>query len=336
MKILITSNYAPPHGGVATTVYYLAKYVSRDKSEVTIVSFESGFNELKQCNVIRFTGFKLLNDFLFWPWELVQLFFLIRKQDIVFVHVPYFVITNVAAFFGRILGKKVVCMNHGPIFIPWRNKLHLPLINKLVDKWLFLNTENREFVEKYVHNIKPYKYVSNGIELDLYKSRKPVTLAQKFIFVGRLEKEKGMEELIKIAKEFPHFRFGCIGDGAYKHQLVQLTNVTCYGYLPHSEAIKIMSQYDCLLFPSHAESFGLVILEARALGLKIITTNCNSNTRELVNGSGIIVPIKNVNALVNAVKTIDSANATTSSSDLQNYDWKQVIKGYERELLSSW
>jgi len=331
MKILITSNYAPPHGGVATTVYYLAKYLSKNH-EVSVASFENGFSDLKQCTKIQFTGLKLLNDFLFLPWELFTLYFEIKKQDVIFVHTPYFVISNVAALFGKLLGKRVICMSHGPIFIDWRNKLHLPFMNRMIDKWLFLNTENKEFVEKYISSIKPFAYISNGIESEQYKSNKPVTAVQKFIFVGRLEQEKGIEEFITIAKEFPSFQFGCIGDGAYKTKLEQLPNVKCYGYLPHAKAIEIMSEYDCLLFPSHAESFGLAILEARLLGLKIITTNCNSNTNKLVGNGGIVVPIGDMHALRTAMKTIDSVTSPLER-DLQQYDWNEVIKEYERIIF---
>lgn len=344
MKILITSNYAVPHGGVAETVYNLAKYLSLNKHEVTVVSFEKGFESLEKA--IEFKGIKFLNDFLFWPWEIIQLINIVRQQDVIFIQTPYFVISNVAALLGRIFHKKVICLCHGVINIQWRNSVHLPLINCFINKWLFLNKENIKFVKKYVNQIKPYEIVKNGIELSKYVGATrespfkntnylsraqhvaPLQMINKFIFVGRLEKEKGMEETIELVKSFPEYDFGFIGDGPYKEELMRHKNVQLFGYLNTDEKIKIMRKYSCLLLPSHSEAFGLVILEAIAIGLPVITTDTNSNIQALVNGNGIVTKVSDISELRKAVREISKKQIIIDNDYLKEYDWQNLIKDY--------
>jgi glycosyltransferase involved in cell wall biosynthesis len=220
----------------------------------------------------------------------------------------------------------------------------LPLINFLVDKWLFLNEENATFVRNYVNKIKPYQIVKNGIELDKYLNKQNSmkvnnrslttsycllsTDRPRFLFIGRLEKVKGMEELLELIKAFPNFHFGFIGEGYYQKYLARFSNVQLYGSLNESEKITIMKQYNCLLFPSYQESFGLVILEALAVGLPVITTATNSNIPDLVRGNGIIVQVGDARGLVAAVREIAKQPIKIRTEYLNQYHWPNLIKTY--------
>lgn len=68
--------------------------------------------------------------------------------------------------------------------------------------------------------------------------------------------------------------------------------------LPHAEVLREMARYDVFVFPSLFEGFGLVLLEAMAQGLPIITTAHTAGPDLIENGrEGFIVPIRSAEAI---------------------------------------
>ena len=96
---------------------------------------------------------------------------------------------------------------------------------------------------------------------------------EAFLFVGRLEQEKGIVELAQAAE-----RVGvpliCVGDGSLKDWLAQtFPNVTLTGRLSGSEIAHWATKSRALVFPSYLpEPFGLVLAEAVHSGLPVAVT----------------------------------------------------------------
>jgi glycosyltransferase involved in cell wall biosynthesis len=68
--------------------------------------------------------------------------------------------------------------------------------------------------------------------------------------------------------------------------------------LPHSEILKEMRRHDVLIFPSLFEGFGLVLLEAMAQGLPVITTANTAGPDLITDGvEGFLVPIRSSQAI---------------------------------------
>ncbi len=66
-----------------------------------------------------------------------------------------------------------------------------------------------------------------------------------------------------------------------------------------------MAENEVLLFPSLLEGFGLVILEAMAQGMAVITTTNTGGADVLENGrNGFVVPIRDVEALCEALNSL--------------------------------
>lgn len=76
--------------------------------------------------------------------------------------------------------------------------------------------------------------------------------------------------------------------------------------LPHSQVLEEMRSHDVLLFPSLFEGFGLVILEAMAQGLPVITTP-NTGAPDVLthDQEGFIVPIRSVEAITHAIERLE-------------------------------
>lgn len=108
---------------------------------------------------------------------------------------------------------------------------------------------------------------------------------KNILFVGRIQKEKGIDKLISIIKDssFDDVHFHIVGDGVMfeemNRELLSIKNVTIYGRVKNkNELSSIFRKCDFLLLPSvrnkkWEELFGVVIIEAMASGLIVIASD---------------------------------------------------------------
>jgi starch synthase len=77
--------------------------------------------------------------------------------------------------------------------------------------------------------------------------------------------------------------------------------------LPHAEVLEQMRRHDVLVFPSLFEGFGLVILEAMAQGLPVITTPHTAGPEVIADGAdGFLVPIRSADAIAAKLELLAS------------------------------
>jgi glycosyltransferase involved in cell wall biosynthesis len=75
--------------------------------------------------------------------------------------------------------------------------------------------------------------------------------------------------------------------------------------LPHHAVLEEMDAHDVLVFPSLFEGFGLVILEAMAQGVPVITTPNTAGPEVIAEGEdGFVVPIRSVDAIVERLELL--------------------------------
>jgi len=87
------------------------------------------------------------------------------------------------------------------------------------------------------------------------------------LFVGRVSYEKNIEAFLKM--DFPGTKVVC-GVGPVEAQLKQrYPHVRWLGLLPRDELAKVYAAADVFVFPSHADTFGLVMVEAMASGTPV-------------------------------------------------------------------
>lgn len=87
------------------------------------------------------------------------------------------------------------------------------------------------------------------------------------LFVGRVSYEKNIDAFLKM--DFPGSKVVC-GVGPVEAQLKRrFPLVHWLGLLPRPELAKVYAAADLLVFPSHADTFGLVMVEAMATGTPV-------------------------------------------------------------------
>jgi len=132
---------------------------------------------------------------------------------------------------------------------------------------------------------KKPEIIPNGIDLEKYKPRpsKPKKL-KTILYVGRLEKRKGVKYLIQafalLTKDNPDLQLQIIGDGTDRFKLKdyvtnkKIPRVVFRGYVSEEEKIDAIADADVFCSPAlYGESFGIVLLEAMALGTIVLAGN---------------------------------------------------------------
>lgn len=163
----------------------------------------------------------------------------------------------------------------------------------------------------------------NGIDVSYFNRtesvlRKAKNIRKKkyttFCFIGRIVGDKGINELIeafiKLTNEFTKCRLIMVGDFEDKIDPIKPTNkkiifenqqIIFTGW--QDDIRPFLAASDIFVFPSYREGFPNVVLQAGAMGLPCIVTDingCNEIIHNKVNG--LIIPSKNTNALLNAMR----------------------------------
>ena len=181
-------------------------------------------------------------------------------------------------------------------------KLALPQLDKLI----FLNPDDpKDLLDRYNIRVKKIE-VLGGIGLNLKDySHKPITNTQtpiKFLFIGRLLKEKGIHEFVAAAKivkkNYSETQFTVLGaidianPGALKQaELDKLIASQVIIYPGHVDDVKDwIIKSDAFVLPSYREGVPRSTQEAMAIGRAIITTDVPGCRETVVNGvNGFLV-----------------------------------------------
>jgi glycosyltransferase involved in cell wall biosynthesis len=167
----------------------------------------------------------------------------------------------------------------------------------------------------------------------------------KFITIGRLSKEKGHKYLINafstVTKEIPNSRLFIIGEGPLRPKLMKLikdnqleNKVILLG--TKKNPYKYLSKADIFVLSSLHEGLPTVLIEALACNLPIISTNCETGPKEILeNGKyGILVKVANSSDL--ADKMISLAKEGQTRENLSKKSIKRVALFEKRNFIDNW
>lgn len=140
---------------------------------------------------------------------------------------------------------------------------------------------------------------------------RPPGEALRVLFVGSLGQRKGLSYLFDACRELKGaVQLTVIGTRPAAECAVlsrELAAVRWIESCPHSQVLAEMSAHDVFVFPSLFEGFGLVLLEAMAMGLPVITTAHTAGPDLIDEGrEGFIVPIRNARAIAEKLALLHS------------------------------
>jgi len=199
-------------------------------------------------------------------------------------------------------------------------------INNNVDLIIFQNIENKkDFIQYSKYRNKNIIVEGSGLNTKKIKLKKETNPITKVIFVGRLMKEKGIYEYIKIAKimnEYSNLKFYIAGKPDFgnkssitEQELQTIKNNPYVDYLGQINVYEELYKYDVLIQPSHHEGLSRILLESMYAGLFCI---CNDipGIREIIikTNFGILINKNNIESYVDEIEKFNT------NPDLSNYD----------------
>lgn len=190
-----------------------------------------------------------------------------------------------------------------------------------VEKVFLENQANAEEFEKrrILSEKKEVVLHGAGINLEEYRYRLyPDNEKIHFLYLGRIMKEKGMDELFRaverLRKDGCEFVLDLAGffEDEYKKKVEYLQKegiVKFYGFQKNPKPY--YAQADCIVLPSYHEGMSNVLLEAAASGRAIITTDIPGCREAVDDGkSGMLCRVKSTDSLYKAMKRFTKLSRT--------------------------
>jgi glycogen(starch) synthase len=175
-----------------------------------------------------------------------------------------------------------------------------------------------EIVELFGPGLAEIRVIRNGIETARWRfaKRRPRQGPAQLMYLGRLEFEKGIHDLIgalpRIRRTHPGTTLTIAGTGTQQDWLVEqarkhkvLKAVSFTGHLHHDELVNTLHTADLAILPSHYEPFGIVALEAAATGIPLATSNVGGLGEAVIDGhTGVSFSPRDVAGIAAAVRTV--------------------------------
>lgn len=243
------------------------------------------------------------------------------KADAFFIHCPEAFLPLHIMF----PNKPIITFSHGSFFhifdhVRFKN-LQLPVMKILLNsyfqyvirrsKGLFV-LDTPSLIEYTNHNKNVWK-VMNSIDINAYQHRVQTTgQIERAVFVGRLSANKRVDRIIRAVSELPNVNLDILGNGEEYNNLSDLvrqlqcdTRIKLCGKVEPTDMPGRLFTYDVLILNSEKEGMPMVILEAMAAGLAVITTNVGAIGELLDSGTHAIFTNGTVESIVEALKELN-------------------------------
>ena len=228
------------------------------------------------------------------------------------------------------------------------NPLILKVLVSKLDGRIAVSKPAMDFVSK--HFPGKYEIIPNGVDTghfspDVAPIDELCDGKLNILFVGRLEKRKGADYLLeayqRVKRHIPNSRLIIVGPGTrlrhkYEKQVKQsgLEDVVFAGYASYGELPRYYKTADIFCAPATGwESFGIVLLEAMAVGKPIVASNIEGYASLITHGvEGLLVPPKDEDSLTRALTSLMTDESLRQQMGARGrvkakkYDWKYIAQ----------
>lgn len=241
--------------------------------------------------------------------------------------------------------------------IAWEHNHHnndQKYINNLVkscknmDYLVLVSKELKDFYQSYLD--KKAVYIPNCLDSAPKKTSK--LDMTNIISVGRLSKEKGFDDLLRLFKKltfkYPEWRLNIIGDGMERNNLLDLAKelklgdkVIFHGYQDKESINELLCDSSIYVMTSHTESFGLVLIEAMSAGVPCLAYTSAQGANEIISDGvdGYLIKDRNEDEMIEKISDLINdenlrkslgknakAKSKEYSGDIVLEKWNKLIK----------
>ncbi len=183
-------------------------------------------------------------------------------------------------------------------------------------KFILVSESLNEPLSQVEGGIPEPEIIPTGIDTQRFTTTTKRPRPEKLVYIGNLIPEKGVQYLLRALKllldKSKDYSLHIIGAGKYRPELEKEVTALSLGQkvvfkgAVAAEAIpSLLYDYDVLVLPTMVESFGLVLIEAMAAGLPVIST-CSGGPEKIVTPeTGILVQPGSEVALADAILALE-------------------------------
>lgn len=263
--------------GIASFQSNLINYFSKkkintiliDANNETVINLNSKlFNKFYKCNILKefFKTLKILKKINKIDKKKENIFIISNTT----VHALYFLLIKLF-----IRNSKFIVVYHSHIYSLNFIQLSAGMISSLLSLFSFYSIYVSKFTKKWWNIYFPLtklgnqKVIYNYIEIPK-KIRKKNLKSLKIGFIGRFEKEKGINQFLKIANNLSNknLKFFVFGDGSIKIKKNQNKNIKIFRW---TKKEFMYQKIDVLFVTSKIENCPLSVIEAKSYGIPTVT-----------------------------------------------------------------
>ena len=214
-----------------------------------------------------------------------------------------------------------------------KNNLSKNALKYLVQKSKKVIVLNK-FSHRYIDKIAQDKavFVPNFVDEKMINDNHIINdTIKRVIFVGHIEKAKGIRQIIDAARNHPDIVFDLLG--AVREDLSSYrftSNVNIVGRVSIDKVHEYLEQADLFVFPSLSEGFSYALLEAMAGGLPIIASDVGANS-EMIEDEGGIVLQENTGEELS--KAIDRLKESEIRRNMSKWNIEKVRNNYTVNIV---
>ena len=353
-------------GGTAARTVSVAKSIQKDfQEECVILATSQGLSEQKILEYQNSNIFllKSISDRYYVPYfSITRLSRLIREAEIIHLMSHWTVINIIVYFMARFYNKPYTFCPAGTLKIFGRSIVLKHLYNYFIGKKIVKNAfaciaitekEKSDFNDFNIENdkiivipngISPYEFYPNDVAKELFVKKFNLENVEYLLFMGRLNKIKGpdllLKTFIKLSSEFKklHVVFAGPDEGMKKDLIDEAKKnflsdrVHIIGHIAGDYKVGAYCGAKLLVIPSRREAMSIVALEAGACGAPVLlTTECGFDE---VKEAGCEVVTPSVDELRKGVqrmlkfKKLDYIGDELRQKVIDKYTWKNTASMY--------
>jgi 1,2-diacylglycerol 3-alpha-glucosyltransferase len=204
--------------------------------------------------------------------------------------------------------------------------------------------DDRIFVAPNAVDLALFRASEAGVEAMQAETRARLVLPPRyFLFVGRLVRAKGVLDLLKAYERLtPTVReeVGLVfaGDGPMRAELESRArdlypgSVHFAGFVHRDDLPAYYTLADCLVLPTHSDTWGLVVNEAMACGLPIICSRVAGCAADLMHENGWLVSPGNLDELAAAMEEAASNELLRGEMAAKS---REIVRTYSPEMCAA-
>ena len=292
----------------------------------------------------------------------IQRFFIVLKICLYFnkgavlvFNTPPVGIDSFLVLLSKLVGQKNVCIIHGGFFTEQEHhfaskvkRCNLKTVSPFIDKVVVVSDAFRKAIESCFPG-SSIKVIHNGIVPSRVTETKKVSNIFKILYLGRIEKIKGLDVLVDafsmFLKKHRSTTLHIAGEGSYEpvmREKVQSSGlsdaVKWLGFLSDDQIKEQFREADVMVLPTVGfEPFGLVILEAMANGVPVIASRTGGVPEIIEDGvNGLLFKPGDSTQLFNSIEKIYSDNALRTelvknalNSIREKFSWDIISQQYD-------